>query len=74
MTPRFPQRILPNLMTEAPRDEPPTYRLLSVGHSYVVALNRKLPDEIARVSGGRWDVTAVAPRHVTAELRNITLE
>ena len=50
------------------------HRLLSVGHSYVVALNRKLPDEIARVSGGRWEVTAVAPRRVQAELRNITLE
>jgi glycosyltransferase involved in cell wall biosynthesis len=52
----------------------PPYRLLSVGHSYVVALNRKLPDEIARVSGGRWEVTAVAPRYVRSELRNITLE
>jgi len=49
-------------------------RLVSVGHSYVVALNRRLPHEIARVSGGGWEVTAVAPRFVRAELRNIALE
>ena len=35
-------------------------RLLSIGHSYCVALNRRLPEEIARVAG--WDVTVVAPR------------
>ena len=49
-------------------------RLLTVGHSYVVALNRRLPHEIARVAGGRWEVTAVAPRFVRSELRDITLE
>ena len=49
-------------------------RLLTVGHSYVVALNRRLPHEIARVAGGRWEVTAVAPRFVRSELRDIVLE
>ena len=49
-------------------------RLLTVGHSYVVALNRRLPHEIARVSGGRWEVTAVAPRFVRSEMRDIVLE
>ena len=49
-------------------------RLVTIGHSYVVALNRRLPHEIARVSSGRWEVTAVAPRFVHAELRNIALE
>lgn len=34
-------------------------RLLTVGHSYCVTLNRRLADAIAR--GGRWDVTAVGP-------------
>jgi len=52
----------------------PPLRLVTVGHSYVVALNRRLPHEIARVSGGRWQVTTVAPRFVRAELRDITLE
>lgn len=49
-------------------------RLLTLGHSYVVALNRRLPHEIARVGGGRWEVTAVAPRFVRSELRDISLE
>jgi phosphatidyl-myo-inositol dimannoside synthase len=34
-------------------------RLLTVGHSYCVTLNRRLADAIAR--DGRWDVTAVGP-------------
>jgi glycosyltransferase involved in cell wall biosynthesis len=34
-------------------------RLLTIGHSYCVALNRRLPHEIART--GDWDVTAVGP-------------
>ncbi len=49
-------------------------RLLTLGHSYAVALNRRLPHEIARVSGGRWEVTAVAPRFVRSELRDVALE
>jgi glycosyltransferase involved in cell wall biosynthesis len=49
-------------------------RLLTVGHSYVVALNRRLPHEIARIGSGRWEVTAVAPRFVRSELRDIALE
>jgi glycosyltransferase involved in cell wall biosynthesis len=34
-------------------------RLLTIGHSYVVGLNRRLAHELA--STGEWDVTAVAP-------------
>lgn len=34
-------------------------RLLTIGHSYCVELNRRLPQEMARADG--WDVTAVAP-------------
>ena len=34
-------------------------RLLTIGHSYCVTLNRRLADEIAR--RGEWDVTAVGP-------------
>jgi glycosyltransferase involved in cell wall biosynthesis len=34
-------------------------RLLTIGHSYVVGLNRRLPHELA--STGEWDVTVVAP-------------
>ncbi len=34
-------------------------RLLAIGHSYCVELNRRLPQEMARAGG--WDVTVVAP-------------
>lgn len=37
----------------------PRRRLLTIGHSYCVELNRRLPQELARSDG--WDVTAVAP-------------
>jgi phosphatidyl-myo-inositol dimannoside synthase len=37
-------------------------RLLSIGHSYVVGLNRRLPAELSRLPVGRpWKVTVVAP-------------
>lgn len=34
-------------------------RLLAIGHSYCVELNRRLPQEMARAGG--WDVTVAAP-------------
>lgn len=49
-------------------------RLLSIGHSYVVALNRRLPHEIARESGGAWEVTVIAPSFVQSALRPIDIE
>ena len=49
-------------------------RLLSIGHSYVVSLNRKLPEEIARASNGAWEVTAVAPSFVQSGLGPIDIE
>jgi glycosyltransferase involved in cell wall biosynthesis len=49
-------------------------RLLTVGHSYVVALNRRLAHELARAGAGRWDVTVAAPRFVHGDLRPISLE
>jgi glycosyltransferase involved in cell wall biosynthesis len=51
-----------------------TRHVLSVGHSYVVGLNRRLADEMARVGAGRWEVTAVAPRFFHGDLRPIALE
>src|ERR1700677_1670617 len=35
-------------------------RLLSIGHSYCVGLNRRLPQSISKV-GDRWEVTVCAP-------------
>jgi glycosyltransferase involved in cell wall biosynthesis len=49
-------------------------RLLSVAHSYAVALNRRLAHEMARAGAGRWEVTAVAPKFVHGDLRPIVLE
>jgi glycosyltransferase involved in cell wall biosynthesis len=49
-------------------------RLLTVGHPFVVALNRRLPHEIARAGKGQWQVTTVAPRFVRTDTRVIALE
>ena len=49
-------------------------RLLTVRHSYVVALNRRLASEMGRQSGGRWEVTAAAPHFMHGDLRPIALE
>ena len=43
-------------------------RLVTIGHSYVVGANRRLAHEIAVESGGRWDVTVVAPARYRADL------
>jgi glycosyltransferase involved in cell wall biosynthesis len=51
-------------------------KLLTLGHSYVVSLNRRLAHEMALAGRGRWDVTCAAPRyfHGGNDLAPITLE
>lgn len=49
-------------------------RLLTIGHSYVVALNRRLAHEMALAGQGRWSVTAAAPFEYPGDLRRIALE
>jgi glycosyltransferase involved in cell wall biosynthesis len=49
-------------------------RLLTIAHSYCVALNRRLAHEMARAGGSKWEVTAVAPRSFHGDLRRIRLE
>ena len=49
-------------------------RLLTIGHSYVVSLNRRLADEMAREGRDRWRVTAAAPESYAGDLGRITLE
>jgi len=49
-------------------------RLLTIGHSYVVGLNRRLADEMARQGTGRWSVTAAAPSSYAGDLGRIALE
>jgi glycosyltransferase involved in cell wall biosynthesis len=50
-------------------------RLLSIAHSYVVGMNRRLAQAMARVGEGEWEVTAVAPTHFHGggDLRPVTL-
>jgi phosphatidylinositol alpha-1,6-mannosyltransferase len=49
-------------------------RLLTVSHSYVVALNRRLAAELARAGANEWEVTALAPARFHGDLRHIELE
>jgi glycosyltransferase involved in cell wall biosynthesis len=48
-------------------------RLLTIGHSYVVGLNRRLADEMARQGGDRWTVTVGAPSSYAGDLGRIAL-
>ncbi|MGH9314183.1 MAG: glycosyltransferase family 4 protein [Vicinamibacterales bacterium] len=47
-------------------------RLLTISHSYVVGLNRRLADEMA--SAGDWEVVAAAPKTYAGDLGRIVLE
>jgi glycosyltransferase involved in cell wall biosynthesis len=49
-------------------------RLLTIGHSYVVAANRALAHQMAVQGRGEWEVTAVAPSHFRGDLRPIAAE
>ncbi len=48
--------------------------ILSIGHSYVVALNRRLVNEMARLGQEEWEITTVAPGFMQGDLRPMTLE
>jgi glycosyltransferase involved in cell wall biosynthesis len=39
-----------------------TRRLLTLGHSYVVSLNRRLAQEMSQAGRGRWEVTCASPK------------
>ncbi|ATB45468.1 glycosyltransferase family 4 protein [Corallococcus macrosporus] len=49
-------------------------RLVTLSHSYVVGLNRRLANEMALVGAGTWDVTTVAPRFFHGDLSPLTLQ
>jgi glycosyltransferase involved in cell wall biosynthesis len=51
-----------------------TLKLLTIGHSYVVASNRRLAHEMAVQGRGRWSVTAAAPKRLNGDLREVVLE
>ncbi|XXF79111.1 glycosyltransferase family 4 protein [Myxococcaceae bacterium GXIMD 01537] len=49
-------------------------RLLTLSHSYVVTLNRRLARELAAVDGGAWEVTTVAPSMFRGDLGPLKLQ
>ncbi len=49
-------------------------RLVSISHSYSVALNRSLADAMAVEGRGSWEITAVAPRFFHGDMRPVPLE
>jgi glycosyltransferase involved in cell wall biosynthesis len=50
-------------------------RLLSLGHSYAVGMNRRLAHEMARAGGSAWEVVAAAPKYFHGnDLRPVRLE
>jgi glycosyltransferase involved in cell wall biosynthesis len=49
-------------------------RLLTIGHSYVVGLNRALAHEMAIAGAGEWSVTVAAPSRYRGDLRQLSLE
>src|SRR5271167_2179428 len=49
-------------------------RILSIAHSYCVALNRRLAHEMARAGGDDWQITAVAPAFFHGDLLPIAFE
>jgi glycosyltransferase involved in cell wall biosynthesis len=49
-------------------------KLLTIGHSYVVSLNRRLANEIAKASKDTWEVTVVAPSFMHGDLRSLSIE
>ncbi|MEO6392211.1 MAG: glycosyltransferase family 4 protein [Pyrinomonadaceae bacterium] len=53
---------------------PKRRRLLTIGHSYAIALNRRLANEMAVAGAGEWEVTCVAPKFLQGDLRPVHLE
>lgn len=49
-------------------------KVLTIGHSYAVALNRRLPRELAHAGGGDVSVTVAAPAFLKGDLRPVPLE
>lgn len=64
----------PPVRSTVPRPEARLKRLLTIGHSYVVAQNRRLAQEMALQGAGTWEVTVAAPSRLSGDLRQIDLE
>lgn len=49
-------------------------RLLAIGHSYIVPLNRCLTNEMARIGRADWDITIVSPLALKGDFRPLIFE
>lgn len=47
-----------------------TRKILSIGHSYIVGVNRRLVNEIARISDGKWEVHTIVPSRLNNDFRH----
>ena len=47
-----------------------TKKILSIGHSYIVGVNRRLVNEIARISDGKWEVHTIVPSKLNNDFRH----
>ncbi len=52
----------------------PSRKLLTLGHSYIVALNRRLANEMSRIGSVDWDITVAAPIALKGDLRPLQLQ
>jgi glycosyltransferase involved in cell wall biosynthesis len=44
-------------------------KILSIGHSYSIGVNRRLINEMSRIGAGKWEVQAIAPTKVKNDFR-----
>ncbi|MBD2081724.1 glycosyltransferase family 4 protein [Leptolyngbya sp. FACHB-17] len=49
-------------------------KLLTIGHSYIVPLNRRLANEMSRVGQANWEITVVSPLALKGDLRPLKFE
>jgi glycosyltransferase involved in cell wall biosynthesis len=66
--------VQPPVRADVQRPEDRLKRLLTVGHSYVVAQNRRLAHAMAIEGAGKWEVTVAAPERLQGDLRSIDVE
>lgn len=49
-------------------------KILSIGHSYIVGVNRRLIDEMAKVSPDKWEVQAISPTKIKCDFREFQFQ
>ncbi|MBD1846522.1 glycosyltransferase family 4 protein [Cyanobacteria bacterium FACHB-63] len=49
-------------------------QLLTIGHSYIVPLNRRLANEMSRIGQSDWEITVISPLALKGDLRPLRFE